>query len=460
MLDKLSKHPSISDKRSLDYTSLVSSMKTSNFFLFENSLYVLKDEFVHPGGQFIFQKIGRSHITKYYLGIAAIQSLPYRKMIYKHTEAISSDLYKEKVNVYESTLWVDKHPNLVMTTSKWNNNFSWRVSKIMQISKDHVMFHVKPKNVAIEIEEIVKSISNFGKILVCQFKHTSKFKASFLHLSQFDQFINRRKKFYNVILNKFNKDTAFQKVTNKQLGLLIHFNKQKQIDYVRHDIQNKFAKKYLNLVFDDFVEDSGYQDYLPIVVKIKNIRKFFDSLSKKDATNINSNYLHKSNEPVEISSKIKLAIGGPFGFENILYKNKPFVIFVDDDGIFSMEDFSYSILSAISSLLTNEQPDENAKFEKILSMNLHIIFKTRYDKLDTLSEFIMGFYFYEKIAGKGFIKSLFVFKDDELLKKYVADNHYVFATAERNIIIGKYKNSHFFYKQIKKLVQKNKIMFI
>lgn len=380
-------------------------------------------------------------------------------MIHTPSENFHPEDFQQKINLQASSLWVEKHPNLVLTTSTWKNDFSWKVWKITQLSKFHVLFYVRPKNVAIEIEEIEKCINNFGKILICHFKHTSDFKHSFLHLSHFEQFTKNRKRFYHTILSK-SSIPVFQRVNNRQEGLLINYNKAKKMNYVNSEIQNKFAKKYFNLLIDETPENKEYKDFLPIILKLKDRRKFFSELSRPESSLIKTRFLKNNNEPVELSSKIKLAIGGPFGWENILEPGKEIVLFVDNDGIFALEDLSYGILNSMNALLESEFPEDKAKHERNLSMRLHIIFKTSSDKLDTLNEFLLGFYFFEQTTNRNFLKTLFVFTNENHLKSFIADNSYVLAIAARHIISAKYKNAYLYFKQIKKIVDKNKIMFI
>ena len=232
------------------------------------------------------------------------------------------------------------------------------------------------------------------------------------------------------------------------------------MNYVNSEIQNKFAKKYFNLLIDETPENREYKDFLPIILKLKDRRKFFSELSRPESTLIKTRFLKNNNEPVELSSKIKLAIGGPFGFENILEPGKEIVLFVDNDGIFALEDLSYGILNSMNALLESEFPEDKAKHEQNLSMRLHIIFKTSSDKLDTLNEFLLGFYFFEQITNRNFLKTLFVFTNENHLKSFIADNSYALAIAARHIISAKYKNAYLYFKQIKKIVDKNKIMFI
>lgn len=459
MLDKLGRENSISERKLGDYNSAIRHFGKNTFFLLENAIYVLKDEFIHPGGQFILPRIDRSHITKYYFGIAPLSNLPYSRMIHNHSEQIPSDMYKAKMNMFPSSLWVEKHSNLVMRPSSWKNDYSWKVWKVLQLSKVHVLFLIKPKNVAIDMEELEKSVNNFGKIFLCHFKHTSEYKHSFLHLSHYEQFANKRKVFYHEILHK-SPIEVFQKVIHRQEGLLINFSKSKSMNFIQSDIQNKFSKKYYNLIMDEISENKEYKDYLPIILKLKDRRKFFNDLSKADSTQLKTRFTNKINEPMELTSKIKLSLGGPFGFENIIESKGDTVLFIDNDGIFALDDFSYGILNSMYALLSSNEPEDKQKHEANLSIKLHIIFKTKFDKLDTFTEFLLAFYFYEQATNRNFLKSLFVFTNDELLKSFIADHSYILATAQRHIISAKYKNGHFYFKQIKKLVDKHKIMFI
>lgn len=459
MMDKLGKQISIADKQLGDFSAVCRQHGKGGFFLLENTIYVIKDEFIHPGGQFILPRIDRGHITKYYFGIAPLNNMPYPNMVYLHNAPIPNEICKEKVTLAMDPIWVEKHPNLVLTTPSWKKDFSWRVTKILQLSKVHVLFYVRPKNVAIETEELKKAVSSFGKILLCHFKHQNDFKCSFLHLSSYNAFVKNQKRFYHTILSKA-PFQIFQKVTNRSEGILINWNKKKGTDYVQSDIQNKFAQKYANEIFDSVVESTEYQDYLPIILKLKDRRKFFDGLSREEAHQIKTNFLKKNDQPVEIKSKIKMAIGGPFGWENILENDREIVLFLDSDGIYAMDDPAYALLQSMHVLLSGQEPEDRQKHERNLNIRLHIIFKTTKDKMDSLSEFLVAFYFYEKIVKKNFLKSMFVYTNENLLHNYIRDNSYSLATAHRHIIAAKYKNGYDYFKQIKKLVDKNNILFI
>jgi len=290
-------------------------------------------------------------------------------------------------------------------------------------------------------------------------KHHSDFRYSFLHLSSFDEFVNNRKKFYHTILNK-STISVFQKNQTRPSGFLANFNPARKIDVVSSEIQNKFAKKYFNEMFAELTESVPNQDYLPIILKLKDGRKFLDTLTRTEAEDIKTQFIKKSDQPVALSSKLKLALGGPFGWENMLEEGKETVLFLDSDSIYAMDDTAYSLLHSMYVVLTSQNPEDIAEHRKRLSVKLHIIFRTKANKMDTMTEFLLAFYFYEQIANPGFLKALFIFSNDSLLENYIAENMYSLATAHRHIICAKYKHANSYFKKIKKLVNKNQIMFV
>lgn len=52
--------------------------------LLENTLVIFNDEYLHPGGNFITERLFKKHITKYYYGVKPYEGLPYNNLYYTH----------------------------------------------------------------------------------------------------------------------------------------------------------------------------------------------------------------------------------------------------------------------------------------------------------------------------------------------------------------------------------------
>lgn len=456
MVDRLSRRISGVNRSLKDFESLRENFTNQKFFLLENEVYVLRDDFVHPGGNFLIHRLDQANITRYYFGVSPLETLPYPKLIYNHYNTIiSPDYYQARLKMPESSLFVPKNINLVKAPISWKDDYSWRVWKLLLISKNHVMMFVKPKNVTIDPDEITKAIGNFGKICMIRFRYSNEFKFSYLQLSQIPLFIAKRRSLYTKLLRMFSGNlNSVSREKNDEV--IIHFSKSRRIDFVQYDIHNKFIKKYLSaqeLSPEEYASESEYINYLPVIIKLKDKRKFFDTLSKQETDLLKMRFLNKMYEPLEIAEKIKLALGGPFGFENILSNAREIFIYIDDDGVFAMQDFSYGLLRL---LLT--QLEENPSFVPPFSLN--ILYKAKVQRLTVFNEFLMSFYFFEKLTNSGLLKSLFVYTTEAAFNKFVAENEYIIGNGEQHIISAKYVNANYIYNCIKHMVPKNKLMFI
>lgn len=98
-------------------------------------------------------------------------------------------------------------------------------------------------------------------------------------------------------------------------------NHGKNIYEIQSSTNDKFIKKYKDFNHDDEgqVEKNLNEDiYLPAVVQYNNLYKLIEVSDKNDFERLLENKQRGLKYPVKLKKKIKVAIGGPYGFENLL----------------------------------------------------------------------------------------------------------------------------------------------
>ena len=54
-------------------------------------MVVFNDDYLHPGGNFISERMFKKHITKYYYGIKPYEGLPYKNLHHTHRHLNTKD---------------------------------------------------------------------------------------------------------------------------------------------------------------------------------------------------------------------------------------------------------------------------------------------------------------------------------------------------------------------------------
>lgn len=436
--------------------------RKKKWFLVENYIIILKDDFLHPGGDFIHSRLYGKHITKYFYGMAALELLPFANLKNNHaTIVLDENIAAAKIVLSKTPLFMYQNKNLKKySDSDWYKNYSWCIEKVQLLSTSHIMFYIKSKRAIIDTGELKKGINNFGKLIVLRFKEGDLFRYSYLQLSQIPHFFNKKRVFYSIILKQIKKD-LFQSRKDINEDILISYNRYFAIDFVHSQIQNRFVRKYIEytVVNEDIEVEDEYVESLPVILKLTERTLFLSYLDNKDVIKLEKRFANKIELPMNIEKKIKMAVGGPFGFENLMKSSGKYMFLFDDSGMFSLQDFSYDFLRRKLRAFTNDDDDEDINDDD-LKMSVSFIYKTKIKRFNDYNEFLLGLYFLNKIQKYEFIDLILVFTEDELFPDFVEKNKEQIREFDGYFIMADFKQAFMFNKTLKKAVDRKKIMII
>lgn len=436
--------------------------KKKKWFLIENYIVVLKDDFLHPGGDFIHSRLYGKHITKYFYGMAALEYLPFANLKNNHaTIVLDEKIVETKIVLSKTPLFMYQNKNLKKySESDWYKDYSWRIEKVQLLSTSHILFYIKSKRAIIDTGELKKGISNFGKLIVLRFEEGDLFRYSYIQLSQLPFFFNKKRVFYSKILKNITKD-LFQSRNDINEDILVSYNRFYSMDFVHSQIQNRFVRKYIEytVVSEEIEADDEYVESLPVILKLQDKSVFFSYLDNKDVIKLEKRFANKIELPMNIRRKIKMAVGGPFGFENLLKPNGKYMFLFDDSGAYSLQDFSYDFLRRkIKGLGGDDSYDDEDDSD--MRMTVSFIYKTKIKRFNDYNEFLLGLYFLNKTQKFEFLDFMFVFTEDEIFPEFVLKNREQLRMYDNYFIAADFKQTFMFNKTLKKNVDRKKVILI
>ena len=437
--------------------------RKKKWFLIENYVVVLKEDFLHPGGDFIHSRLYGKHITKYFYGMAALELLPFANLKNNHaTIVLDEKVAESKIVLNKTPLFMYQNRNLKKyAESDWYKDYSWRIEKVQLLSTSHIMFYIKSKRAIIDTGELKKGISNFGKLLVLRFKEGDLFRYSYLQLSQIPAFFTKKRIFYSVILKQITKD-LFQSRKDINEDILISYNRFFHIDFVHSRIQNRFVRKYIEytVVTEEIEGDDEYVENLPVILKLQDKSLFLSYLDSKDVIKLEKRFANKIELPMNIHKKIKMAVGGPYGFENMIKSTGKYMFLFDDSGVYSLQDFSYDLLRRKTKVYYAEEDEDDDDLEEEIKASFSFIYKTKIKRFNDYNEFLLGLYFLNKIQKISFIDFILVVTEDELLSEFIEKNEEQIKMYDNYFIAADFKQAFMFNKSLKRSVDRKKIILI
>ncbi len=242
------------------------------------------------------------------------------------------------------------------------------------------------------------------------------------------------------------------------MDVILDFNNfyQSESDFIHSHIHNRFGKKFNFFVSrsDDEILQPKDIDYLPVIIKLKESNNFFKYLDTNDKKRIQISYVNKMSIPIKVKKRFKVAVGGPFGFDNILSPGKNNMFFIDDEGLYAFQDFSYFIIDKYTRLVETETIDD---FDSQFSFSF--VYRINVKKFRNQNYFMLAFYYLEKILKKGLFKILFTFSNDSSFETFIGKN-YLNINESQCFICSNFENSKYYYSKLRNIVNKKSIYFI
>ena len=441
-----------------DYGELCTAIKADTpWFIFEDSIYIINEDYTHPGGNFVLERVNRRNITRYFYGCSAVEIFPYKNLKFRH-QAVKFDnkVVKNKLRLPFSPFFTGK--SLAMPgDGPWHESFTWFIESVKKIDSNSLLLFLWSREEMIDRELIKSAVSNFGQYFVIHVKGFDEFKYSFIQMSSDAHFADLKRIHCNKLYMEV-KESYLKTDYDIPSHIFINFNSQDpKTDFISADLINKYIRKFDNLqaIPPDDGQDSLYE--LPVIIQTKKKGDLLSKFDSEDSERIIESFENKLG-PVKLKTRQRVAIGGPFGFENILTTGKNVFFYIDDWGLSAFQDFAYAYIAHFAETLSGSKSADSESYPPKITMNF--VYHSRYSKLTIYNEFLVCFYLFEKTFRKDYVQIIFNFDDFSYFDKFLKENEKTVSDADLHVVVAKFKHANHYFAKLRKVVNRANIIIL